>query len=63
MADIETGMCESELITHALGMKAYLAGEERLRNPFCYTGADGLTILLCRAWFQGWDDAKSAAPR
>ena len=53
-------MSESELLAHALGMKAFLAGKPR-RNPWDGSGRDEFDILLCRAWFRGYDDAKAAA--
>lgn len=54
-------MSDSEKMAHALGMKACLDRKER-RNPWdcVQVERDALSILLCRAWFRGYDDAKRA---
>lgn len=59
MAADRDEMSESEMIAHALGMKACLAGKSRQDNPWDFSGGqDGLDRALCRAWFRGFDDAK-----
>lgn len=54
-------MSESEKMAHAMGMRAYLAGKPR-RNPWDGSHATEFDILLCRAWYGGYDDAKRAEP-
>jgi hypothetical protein len=55
-------MTESENLAHAMGMRAYLAGKERL-SPWDVSHSTEFDILLCRAWFRGYDDAKRAEPQ
>ena len=48
---------ESEMIAHAFGMKACILGKTRYDNPYDHNNREPMDILLCRAWFTGWDDA------
>jgi len=51
---------ESEMNVHAFGMKACMLGKSRSNNPYDHNQRDEISMMLCRAWFRGWDDANRA---
>ena len=51
---------ESEMNAHAFGMKACILGKTRFDNPFDHSQRDEISMMLCRSWFRGWDDANKA---